>query len=65
MGSINDNTDEVQNPEVGEEVASQLVIQVEGGERGPGMQDPDMVHALGEELARIFRPLSTHFKCHR
>ena len=29
MGSINDNTDEVQNPEVGEELAPQLVLQSE------------------------------------
>ena len=53
MGSINGNSDEIQNPEVGEEVAPQLVTQAQEGERGHGMQDPDVVHALGEELARM------------
>ena len=67
MGSINDNADEVQNQEVGEELAPQPVTQTEDGERDSGVQGPDAVHALGEELARMFetgsvaqtRPTST------
>ena len=54
MGSINDNTDEVQNQEVGEGVEPRPVTQTEGGERDSGVQGPDAVHALGEELARMF-----------
>ena len=54
MGSINDNADEVQNQEVGEELAPQPVTQTEDGERDSGVQGPDAVHALGEELARMF-----------
>ena len=54
MGSINDNTDEVQNQEVGEGLEPQLVTQTEDGEQNPGVQGPDAVHALGEELARMF-----------
>ena len=47
MGSINDNTDEVQNQEGGEGLEPQLVTQTEDGERDPGVQGPDAVHALG------------------
>ena len=54
MGSINDNADEVQNQEVGEELSQQPVTQTEDGERDSGVQGPDAVHALGEELARMF-----------
>ena len=46
MGSINDNTDEVQNQEVGEGLEPRPVIQTEGGERDSGVQGPDAVHAL-------------------
>ena len=55
MGSINDNADEVQNQGVGEGLEPQLVTQTEDdGERDPGVQGPDAVYALGEELARMF-----------
>ena len=54
MGSINDNTDEVQNQEVGEGLEPRPVTQTEGGERDSGVHGPDAVHALGEELARMF-----------
>ena len=54
MGSINDNTDEVQNQEVGEGLEPRPVTQTEDGERDSGVQGPDAVHALGEELARMF-----------
>ena len=48
MESTN-NTDEVQNREIDEEVVSQPETQAEGG-----VQVHDVVHALGEELARMF-----------